>query len=142
MINEPLAILAAREWSDWTSQVSVVRYLHRHIDKHAPRQNGFEAYLALYLRHVFKTATALDNVFTFRDDSTQHPDLAWQHEEFELVTVDELANTKDLQISALTPSSGSSPNIGLSTENDDQVVEWISTNKSQDPETNRSLNNQ
>lgn len=128
VIDEPLAILAARKWLDWTSQVSVVRYLHRHIAKHPPRQNGFKTYLAFYLRHVFKTATALDNVFAFRDDSTQRPDLAWQHEEFELVTVVGLANTTDPQISALTPTSGSSPNVGLRTESDDQVVEWISTN--------------
>ena len=128
VIDEPLAILAAREWLDWTPQVSAVRYLHRHIDKHASRQNGFEAYLVFYLRHVFKTATALDNVFTFRDDSAQHPDLAWQHEEFELVTVVGLANITDLQISAFAPSPGSTPNVGLSTEDDDQVVEWISTN--------------
>jgi hypothetical protein len=126
VIDEPLAILAAMGWFTPSPRFSMFNRLHNDIDKHSPCQNGFEAYLAFYLRHVFVTAPALDEVFTFRYDFTQRSDLAWQHEEFELVTVVDLANAP--HVSVLTPSSGAFPNLGLLTEEDDQVSAWISTN--------------
>ena len=128
MIDEPLAILAAREWLDQNPRFSMISRLHRDIDKHSPRQNGFEDYLTFFLRHVFEKAPALNKVFTFRGDFVRRPDLAWQSEEFELVTVVGLADKNGPQISVCTPSSGSSPNVGFSAEKGEKVLEWISTN--------------
>ena len=123
VIDEPMAILSAIEWLSQYPRFSLFNRLHRDIEKHSPRQNGFEVLLTFYLRHVFETAPALDKVFTFRKDYAERPDLAWQHEEFELVTVIGPNN-----ISALTTSSGSSSNVGLLAEGDEQLLEWISTN--------------
>ena len=102
--------------------------LNEDIGKHSPHRNGFEAYLSFYLRHIFTTAPALNQVFTFREDFAKCPDLAWQHEEFELVTVAGLANENDPEISVCTLSSGSSPNIGFATEDGNKVLEWMTTN--------------
>ena len=128
VIDEPLAILAAREWLDQNPRFSMTSRLHRDIKKHSSDHNGFEDYLTIFLRHIFATGLALDKVFTFRGDFAERPDLAWQYEEFELVTVVGLANKEGPQISVLTPSSGSSHNIGFSTKKGEEVLEWISTN--------------
>jgi len=81
-----------------------------------------------YLRHVFDTASALDSIFTFREDFAKRTDLAWQHEQFDLVTVVTPANKNDLQISVLTPSSGCSSNVGFTAKSGEDVAQWISTN--------------
>ena len=125
VIDEPLAILAAREWLDQNPRFSMISCLHRDIKKHSPDQNGFEDYLAIFLRHIFETALALDKVFTIRSDFDH---LAWKYKEFELVTVVGLANEDGPQISVLTPSSGCSPVVGFSTKKGEEVLEWISTN--------------
>ena len=127
VIDEPLAILAAIEWLSQNPKFSLFNRLHRDVDKHSPRQNGFEIFLSFYLRHVFATSPALEDVFTFRSDFAERPDLAWQREEFELVTVGGCANNI-INISALTATSGSSPNVGLVASGDEQLLEWISTN--------------
>lgn len=125
-IDEPLAILAAMEWLSQFPRFSLFHRLHRDIDSHTPDQTGFEVFLMFYLRHVFEGAPALNEVFTFRGDHAERPDLAWQHEKFELVTV--VDPGENIKISPLTSYSGSSANLGLSAKSDEQVVEWISTN--------------
>jgi hypothetical protein len=97
------------------------------MHRHAPRENGFEAYIAFYLREVFKDAPKLNEVFTFRGDFAQRADLSWQHEMFELVTVVKSEKNQP-QVSVVTPSSGPSSNIGLSPHSNTEVLEWISTN--------------
>ena len=54
-------------------------------------------------------------------------DLAWQHENFELVTVVH-ADGNDPQVSVVTPSCGPASNVGFSAESGEAVLEWISTN--------------
>ena len=129
VIDEPLAILAAGEWLNQNPKFSMFSRLKDDIGKHSPHKNGFEVYLAFYLRHVFTTAPALNEVFTFRNDFAKCPDLAWQHEEFELVTVVRLADKNDPEISVCTPSSGPSPNIGFKTTEGNRLLEWITTNR-------------
>ena len=128
MIDEPLAILAAVSWLDRSTEFSIFNFLRRDIRKHSTRQNGFKAYLAFYLRYVFEMTPALNEVFTFRNDFARCADLTWQREEFELVTVVTPANTNDPQISVLTPSSGSSSNVGFFAKSGEEVLQWISTN--------------
>lgn len=53
VIDEPLAIMAAWKRFDNKRQFSLLNCLQEDIDKHSPRKNGFEAYLAFYLRKVF-----------------------------------------------------------------------------------------
>ena len=128
MIDEPLAILAALSWFQQNTEYSMFDLLRRNIGSHFPRQNGFEAYLAFYLLYGFETGPALNEVFTFRNDFAQRRDLTWQGEGFELVTVVTPANTNDPQISVLTPSSGSSFNVGFLAKSGEEVLQWISTN--------------
>ena len=75
-IDEPLAILAAMEWLSQDSKFSLFHRLQRDIDKLAPHQNGFEAFLTFYLRHVFEKTPALDKVFSFRADHAKCSSLA------------------------------------------------------------------
>ena len=131
MIDEPLAILAARKWVNTSAKYQLSKYLLNNTHKHATRQNGFEAYLAFYIRAVFEGAPVLDAVFTFRDDfATQgRADLAWQHEQFELVTV--VHSRDERRVSVVTPSSGPSSNVGSSANSPREVLDWISTNRRQ-----------
>jgi hypothetical protein len=122
VIDEPLAILAAMHWLNTRSECSIFEYLRQSIGKHSKRKNGFEAYLAFYLRKVFEVAPKLDTVFTFRDDfACTREKFPWQSEEFELVTVTES------EVSEAMPSCGPSSNVGLMASND-EVLEWISLN--------------
>jgi hypothetical protein len=131
VFDEPLAILAAINWLNQTARFSLFNYLRRDIHKHSKRQNGFEAYLAFYMRQIFETGAKLDSVFTFRDDFAARggKDLTWQHEVFELVTVVGAADRTNLDISVVTPSSGPSSSVGFLADSGEEVVEWISTNK-------------
>jgi hypothetical protein len=122
VIDEPLAILAGLTWLRGITPFSLLECLHHDIGKHSPRKNGFEAYLSFHLRKVFETTPKLNQVFTFRDDFARMPDLSWQHDEFDLVTV------AGSQISVVTPSSGPSSNVGLLAQSHSEVLEWISTN--------------
>ena len=113
VIDEPLAILAALQWMDRSAEYSLFKRLYRNIDNHSPHRNGFEACLVFYLRTVFQDAPPLHAIFPFRFDFAWrgNMDLAWQHEEFKLVTVVDSRNTP--RISVVSPSSGPSPNIGF-----------------------------
>ena len=127
VIDEPLAVLAAMRWMDQMPEYSMFHRLYKDIKKHSDRRNGFEAYLAFYLRLVFKTAKKLDTVFTLREDFA---DLAWQREEFELVTVVN-ANSNKPQVSVVTPTSGPSSNVGHLAKSGKEVLQWITTNNCQ-----------
>jgi len=135
VIDEPMAILAALHWVN--TEFSLFKALHYDIHKHSRGKNGFEAYLAFYLRHVFTTTPALNEVFTFRDDFARRTDLAWRQEEFELVTVVDSNKprgsviTPSPKVSVVTPSSGPSSSLGFSANSGQEVLEWISTNKRQ-----------
>jgi hypothetical protein len=122
VIDEPLAILAGLTWLSGITPLSLLECLRHDIGKHSPRKNGFEAYLSFHLRKVFETTPKLNQVFTFRDDFARMPDLPWQHDEFDLVTV------AGSQISVVTPSSGPFSNVGLLAQSHCEVLEWISTN--------------
>ena len=124
VIDEPLAILAAIESVDPTD--SMFDWLRRRMKNHAPHQNGYEAYLAFYVRHVFEKPNNLGTIFSFRQDFVG---LAWSQHEFELVTVVN-AKSNEPQVSVVTPASGPSPGIGFQPKSGEEVVEWLSFNKS------------
>jgi len=128
VIDEPLAILAALEWANLHTEFSVFKWACRSIHEHSSRKNGFELYLTYYLQKVFDGHPELNAVFTFRRDFAwrENGDLAWQREQFELVTV--TATAKGRQISPVTSLSGPSSNFGSIAESGAEVLEWISTN--------------
>jgi hypothetical protein len=123
-IDEPLAILAAMAWFDLHPNFFMSNCLRRDMYKPSHRHNGFEAYLTFYLRQVFKYAEKLDMVFTFRVDLAP---IAWQHSEFELVTVVDAMCDKP-QVSVVTPTSGPSSNLGVLAKLV-EVSQWITTNR-------------
>jgi len=128
VIDEPLAILAALQWVNKSAKLSLFECLRHDIGRHSKRKNGFEAYLAFYLRKVFEMTPELDAVFTFRKDFAGLP---WCHDKFELVTVSNPGNGSDPLISVVTPSCGPSSNVGFLANSGEEVLEWISTNKDQ-----------
>jgi hypothetical protein len=133
VIDEPLAITAAWNWFDTNKhyRYSLLDCLRRDIDKHAPRKNGFEAYLAFYVRKVFENTARLNEVFTFRSDFARrmNTDLPWQGEEFELVTVSIAEDTNQRTVSVVTPLSRPSSNVGFLASTDDDVLNWVSRNE-------------
>ena len=129
IIDEPLAILASIEWLDNQEEFSMFKHLHQNIRSHAPRKNGFEAYLTFYLRKVFETTPTLDTVFTLRKGFARRKDLSWQHENFELVTVFTTDDEHRSQVEVIMPSSGPSPALGFSARSNEDVLDWISTNR-------------
>jgi hypothetical protein len=133
VLDEPLAILAALQWVNQNAKLSLFECLRHDIARHSKRKNGFEAYLAFHMRTIFETAPELDAVFTFRSDFALRgsTDLPWQHEKFELVTVVATADRNNPRVSVVTPSCGSSSNIGLLATSGEEVLEWISTNNDQ-----------
>jgi hypothetical protein len=133
VLDEPLAILAALQWVNQNAKLSLFECLRHDIERHSKRKNGFEAYLAFHLRKVFETAPELDAVFTFRSDFAQRSrtDLPWQHENFELVTVVPTTDRNNPRVSVVTPSCGSSSNVGFVADSGEEVLEWISTNNDQ-----------
>jgi hypothetical protein len=133
VIDEPLAILAAFNWLDKNTKFSLLNCLQRDIDKNAPQKNGFEAYLAFYMRKVFEMSPKLNDIFIFRSDFARrkNTDLSWQQEEFELVTISNPTDTGQPKVSVLTPSCGPSSNIGFLALTDQDVLDWISKNEDQ-----------
>jgi hypothetical protein len=133
VIDEPLAIMAAWDWldSDDRAPYSLLDSLQDDIEKHAPRKNGFEAYLAFYVRKALEESTKLNNLFTFRSDFAlrKYSDLSWQEENFELVTVSISEDTNQQAVSVVTPLSGPSSNVGFLAETDEDVLNWISQNQ-------------
>jgi hypothetical protein len=133
VLDEPLAILAALQWINQHAKFSMFECLRRDIERHSKRKNGFEAYLAFHLRKVFETAPRLDTVFAFRSDFAKRDreDLTWQRENFELVTVVAAEDRNNPHVSVVTPSCGSSSNVGFLADSGEEVLEWLSTNKDQ-----------
>ena len=131
VIDEPFAIMAVWNWLGEKGHFSLIDYLQREIGKNSPRKNGFEGYLAFYMRKVFEKPARLNEVFTFRSDFTGRGrmDLSWQKEEFELVTVSIWEGTDQREISVVTPSCGPSSNVGFLAKTDDDVLNWISENQ-------------
>ena len=129
VIDEPIAILAALRWLDQKSCFSFSDCLQRDISKHSPRKNGFEAYLAFYIRLVFANGTKLSSIFPLRSDFAKGGDLAWQHDEFDLVTVVATENRDQPRVSVFTPLSGPSSNVAFLAKTGDEVNEWISKNE-------------
>src|SRR5258705_286464 len=121
VIDEPLIIFAALTWLKEQKQFSLLDCLRRDIHMHSARRNGFEAYLAYYIREIFETPQKLDAVFTFRSDFASRTDLSWQHDVFELVTVSRT------NVFPITKSSGPSSSIGFIASGE-EVLEWIKTN--------------
>jgi len=131
-IDELLEILAAMGWFDRQPQFSMFNALCHDIHKHSPSQNGFEAYLTFYLRQVFKDGEKLDRVFTLRGP------VAWQSDEFELVTVNASRGQPQREISVVTPTSGPSSIIGI-VATSGEVVEWLTTNTHRFTHRSRSV---
>ena len=129
IVDEPLAMLAAVQWLDQQKRFSLFHCLQRNVSKHAPRKNGFKAYLAFYIQTIFEQNPPLDAVFVFRTDFAQRTDLCWRSNVFELVTVVGAANGDQSQVSVVTPLSGPACNIGFSAESGNEIVEWVTTNK-------------
>lgn len=131
VIDEPLVIMAAWNWLDTQGRFSLLDCLRREVGEHAPRKNGFEAYLAFYVRKAFEQTPKLNEIFTFRGDFScrSKSDLFWQGEEFELVTVSTPTGTDEQKISVITPSCGPSSNVTFLAKTDDDVLKWISENK-------------
>lgn len=122
VIDKPLEILAAMGWFDRQPQFSMFNALCHDIHKHSPCQNGSEAYLTFYLRQMFKDAETLDKVYTLRGP------VAWQSDEFELVTVNASRGQPQREISVVTPTPGPSSNIGI-VATSGEVVEWLTTHR-------------
>ena len=129
IIDEPLAILASIEWLDTQKKFSMFKRLHQNIGSHDWRKNGFEAYLAFYLKKVFETTPTLDTVFTLGREFARRKGLSWQHENFELVTVFATDDENRPQVEVIMPSSGPSPTLGFSARSNEDVLDWISTNR-------------
>jgi hypothetical protein len=110
---------------------SLLDCLRRELGKHAPRKNGFEAYLAFYIHKVFENSARLNDVFSFRSDFARRKgsDLPWQTNEFELVTVSFLAGTGEQSTSVVAPLCGPSSNVGFLAKTDDEVLNWASENQ-------------
>jgi hypothetical protein len=128
VIDEPLAILAALHWLNQNAQFSFFDTLHHDIKKHSNRENGFEVYLAFYVRHMFEKGLRLNLAFPFRSDFAERPDLKWQYDEFQLVTVKATHDRDTPDVSVVTPSSGPSSNIAFIAETGEEVNEWLTTN--------------
>jgi len=122
VIDEPLIIFAASTWLKKQQQFSLLDCLRQDTHIHSAHRNGFEAYLAYYIREIFETSQNLDAVFTFRSDFASRTDLSWQYDKFELVTV------SGAEVSPITKDSGPSSSIGFIAVSGEEVLEWIKTN--------------
>jgi hypothetical protein len=120
VIDEPLIIFATLTWLKKQQKLSLLDCLRRDVHMHSTCRNGFEAYLAYYIREIFETPQKLNAVFTFRSDFTSRTCLSWQHDTFELVTVSRA------EVFPITKSSGPSSSIGFIAA-PDEVSEWIET---------------
>ncbi|KAG8829656.1 hypothetical protein FRC17_006218 [Serendipita sp. 399] len=132
VINEPLAILSARDCVKRTPGMPTPSELVlANINRSESRRNGFEAYLAMHLLDIFAAPRRLDDVFTFRSDfiSSKRTDFNWRMDQFELVTVVASENGVDPDVFVVTPTSGPSCNFGTVVDLGDQLIDWISSNQ-------------
>ena len=68
VLDEPIAILAALNWVNQTASLSHSEWLWHDIGKHSNMGNGFENYLAFYIRRFFEVPQKLSELFKFRSD--------------------------------------------------------------------------
>ncbi|PVG00051.1 hypothetical protein CPB86DRAFT_872254 [Serendipita vermifera] len=131
VLNEPIPVFAAlTSFKKWIPG-SLFAHLRREIDKNVPSRNGFAAYLAFYLREVFKDAKELGGVFSFRSDFArqQHArEAAWPDRRFKLVSVSRREGEPNPHVSATTPYSWASPNLGVQEDSVEGVLDWVMTN--------------
>jgi hypothetical protein len=125
VLDEPVAILAAMTWVDKNGLLSFSEALRHDIAKHS---NGFENYLAFYVRAFLETPKKLEELFEFRSDFNK---IDWKSDEFELVTVSYPEGSDHPRVSIVTPTSGPSSNLGLRAETGEDVLAWISVNEDQ-----------
>ena len=128
VLDEPVAILAAMTWVDKNGLLSFSEVLRHDIAKHSNTGNGFENYLAFYVRAFFETPKKLDELFEFRFDFNE---IDWKSDEFDLVTVSYPEGSDRPHVSIVTPTSGPSSNFGLRAETGEDVLAWISVNEDQ-----------
>lgn len=126
MIDEPLPIAAGMQWISQNHRLLMFRRLSRDILKHENHKNGFEAYIAYYMQKAFEDAPELDTIFSFRSDFSRWKEM---HEAFELVVVTKERNKPNIFVA--TPSSGPSSNLGFLANTNEEVLDWMSTNKNQ-----------
>jgi hypothetical protein len=126
VLDEPIAILAALNWVNQTASLSHPEFLRHDLGKHS---NGFENYLAFYIRRFFEAPQILTELFKFRFDFDKIID--WKSEKFALVTVSRSCGDGQPHVSTVTPDSGPSSNIGCRAAKGEDVVSWISTNEGQ-----------
>ena len=129
VLDEPIAILAALNWVNQTASLSHSEYLRHDLGKHSNKGNGFENYLAFYVRRFFEVPRRLTELLKFRSDFDKIID--WKSEEFELVTVSRPCSSGQPHISIVRPGSGPSSNIGFRAAEGEDVLSWISTNEGQ-----------
>ena len=128
VLDEPIAILAALNWVNQTASLSHLEYLRHDLGKHSNKGNGFENYLAFFVRRFFEVPQRLTELFKFRSDFDK---INWKSEEFELVTVSRPLGSGQPHVSIVTSDSGPSSNIGFRAEKGEDILSWISTNKTQ-----------
>lgn len=128
VLDEPVVILAAMTWVNQNGQLSFSEALRHEIGKHSDTGNGFENYLAFYVRTFFEMPKKLDELFEFRSDLDE---IDWKSEEFELVAVSREAGNDQPHVSVVTPASGPSSNHCLRAKTGEEVLAWISTNQDQ-----------
>ena len=115
-------------WVDQNAQLSFSEALQHDIGKHSNTGNGFENYLAFYVRTFFEMPKKLDELFEFRSNFNK---IDWKSEKFELVTVSHAAGSDQPHVSIVTSASGPSSNIGLQVKMGEDVLAWISANQDQ-----------
>ncbi len=129
VLDEPIAILAALNWVNQTASLSHSEYLRHDLGKHSNKGNGFENYLAFFIRRFFEVPQRLIELFKFRSDFDKI--INWKSDEFELVTVSRPLGSGQPHVSIVTPDSGSSSNIGFWAEKGEDILSWISMNEAQ-----------
>jgi hypothetical protein len=131
VIDEPLYVVAAESWLHQQAEFSTFQWRISGLDSHSTSLNGFEAYLAFYMRHIFEKPQRLDTLFTFRQDFAKRSDMVWKSQDFELVVVSKGVYDDGIRVSTVTPSGGPSDNICLRAASENDVLDWLATNKKQ-----------
>src|ERR1700722_8285213 len=75
---------------------------------------------------MFAEGRRLSSIFPFRSDFAN---IAWQHNDFELVTVVATQDKEKPLVFVVTSSNGPSSNFGFEAKTGEQVNEWITGNK-------------
>ncbi|PVF91660.1 hypothetical protein CPB86DRAFT_820309 [Serendipita vermifera] len=131
VIDERIPALIALKYLNNETSNTLFAGLYGDIFQHSPHGNGFEQYLAFYMRVAFEYSPTLDTIFHFRSDFAQrrNKDLKWQRRKFNLVTIWKGLDESDSSISIVTPSCGPSANLGFKADSIREVWEWIQFNR-------------